>query len=251
MLVLRSHKSIKGYLCKECISSNFWSFTLTTVILGWWGVISFIVTPFMLINNIFRYLSSFGMEKSTPQPKKKMKVALPALPKGVGWILIIATLVVGLIISAPEILSAIKENITGPSTESPGRTLTDLHTPVSNLDYVEIPTKGPWSMPDWAPDGALSWKLATNHIDELVWVCGPLHQVWRITSDEGGTYWRYYLGEDLQIRYWVELQPDLGWEDYLETVCVHGKPFYIEAEFFPPELTIDIDSPNSLIYIEH
>jgi hypothetical protein len=56
MFLARQSKSIKGKLCKNCINKNFWDFTLTTLFLGWWGIISFFITPFYLLNNIFRYL---------------------------------------------------------------------------------------------------------------------------------------------------------------------------------------------------
>ncbi|MBV8885264.1 MAG: hypothetical protein JO235_14890 [Chroococcidiopsidaceae cyanobacterium CP_BM_RX_35] len=55
-LVVRFHKAIKGNLCKSCINKYFWRFTPTTLILGWWGVISFFVTPLFIVNNIIRYL---------------------------------------------------------------------------------------------------------------------------------------------------------------------------------------------------
>jgi len=54
-LVMRYHKQIKGELCFECQKFIFWRFTLKTLFLGWWGVISFIITPFILLNNVIRY----------------------------------------------------------------------------------------------------------------------------------------------------------------------------------------------------
>ena len=60
-LVMRFSKSIEGRLCKSCIHKHFWSMTATTFLLGWWGTISFIMTPFLLLNNIGRYLFCFGM----------------------------------------------------------------------------------------------------------------------------------------------------------------------------------------------
>jgi hypothetical protein len=58
---MRFHKSIKGRLCKNCVHQHFWSMTGTTLVLGWWGTISFIVTPFFLLNNIGRYALCLGM----------------------------------------------------------------------------------------------------------------------------------------------------------------------------------------------
>jgi len=62
MFLARQSKSIKGKLCKNCINKNFWDFTLTTLFLGWWGIISFFVTPFYILNNFFRYLTCLKLK---------------------------------------------------------------------------------------------------------------------------------------------------------------------------------------------
>lgn len=64
--LLRLHTSVEGQFCKSCINRHFWTMTATTLFLGWWGVISFFFTPFILMNNIGRYLSCLGM-KSPPK----------------------------------------------------------------------------------------------------------------------------------------------------------------------------------------
>jgi hypothetical protein len=63
MLIMRQHRSVKGNLCRACISKYFWQFTTTTLFLGWWGAISFFVTLFILPNNLIRYLSSLGLRE--------------------------------------------------------------------------------------------------------------------------------------------------------------------------------------------
>ena len=68
-LVVRFSKSIKGELCKNCINKYFWRFTLIDLLLGWWGVISLIMTPIFIINNIIRYIGSLGLE---PVPSTAM-----------------------------------------------------------------------------------------------------------------------------------------------------------------------------------
>ena len=35
-LVMRFTNSMEGNLCKSCIHSTFWKFTLTNTTLGWW-----------------------------------------------------------------------------------------------------------------------------------------------------------------------------------------------------------------------
>ena len=60
-LIARFSKSAQGRLCKSCIHKHFWGMTGTTLILGWWGLVSCIVTPYFLINNIARYVCCVGM----------------------------------------------------------------------------------------------------------------------------------------------------------------------------------------------
>lgn len=64
LVFARQWIKIDGNLCRRCIGAYFRSYTLTTFFLGWWGVISFFVTPLILLNNIVRYLLSLGL----PEP---------------------------------------------------------------------------------------------------------------------------------------------------------------------------------------
>lgn len=61
LVVKRYHWSLKGRLCKSCIHVFFWKMTGTTFFLGWWGVISFAATLFIIPNNIIRYLFCLRM----------------------------------------------------------------------------------------------------------------------------------------------------------------------------------------------
>jgi len=65
-LVLRFGKSYKGHLCKQCMHKYFWQASLTTLFLGPWGVISLIVSPIFLINNVARYLGALPMPAVPP-----------------------------------------------------------------------------------------------------------------------------------------------------------------------------------------
>ena len=72
LLILRLPKSVEGRLCKSCINKHFWGMTGITAFFGWWGVISFCVTPFFLINNVVRYLSCLSLppvEAGARKPK--------------------------------------------------------------------------------------------------------------------------------------------------------------------------------------
>ena len=65
-LVVRFSRSIQGKLCKSCIHKHFWGMTGTTFVLGWWGYISLVVTPFILLNNIGRYVVCLAMPSVPP-----------------------------------------------------------------------------------------------------------------------------------------------------------------------------------------
>ena len=53
MLILRQSRTVEGELCKRCSGSVFTRMTLHTFFLGWWGMISFVLTPIFLINNLW------------------------------------------------------------------------------------------------------------------------------------------------------------------------------------------------------
>lgn len=61
MLVARRSQSVKGNLCKPCINSYFWRYMLVNCVLGWWGIISAIMTPLFIANNLFQFIASRGL----------------------------------------------------------------------------------------------------------------------------------------------------------------------------------------------
>ena len=63
LLVQRRYSDIEGRMCRECIDKYFWEYTLKTLMLGWWGTISFLITPFYLLNNVGRYILTLGLKK--------------------------------------------------------------------------------------------------------------------------------------------------------------------------------------------
>jgi len=64
-IVLRFHKRVKGNLCRDCVEKYFWEYTGTTLLLGWWGIISFFASIMTIPNNIIRYLSVMNMPRSS------------------------------------------------------------------------------------------------------------------------------------------------------------------------------------------
>jgi hypothetical protein len=66
MLIMRRYLTIKGNLCKPCIDSYFWRFTLVNSTLGWWGMISLFATPLFIANNLFQFIKSRGLGTAAP-----------------------------------------------------------------------------------------------------------------------------------------------------------------------------------------
>ena len=62
LIVVRFPKSIQGELCKSCIHRYFWEFTAISFFFGWWGMISFLINPFFIVNNVVRYGFCLGMK---------------------------------------------------------------------------------------------------------------------------------------------------------------------------------------------
>jgi len=60
-LILRFARTMRGNLCKSCISRYFWEYTAICLVAGWWGIISFFVNIFFIINNIVYYCGSLSM----------------------------------------------------------------------------------------------------------------------------------------------------------------------------------------------
>ena len=59
-LIARFEKRIEGRMCGACLGKSFWSYTLTTVAVGWLGMISLIVAPIYVIANIVSYTRALG-----------------------------------------------------------------------------------------------------------------------------------------------------------------------------------------------
>jgi hypothetical protein len=71
-VIMRFTKQIDGYFCKGCSNEYFWTFTGTTLFLGWWGLTSFIITLFALPNNIINYIGTLGLKSPDPTKPRKM-----------------------------------------------------------------------------------------------------------------------------------------------------------------------------------
>ena len=66
LLFMRLSKTAEGNMCKACIHKHFWEYTTINMFLGWWGMISMILTPIFILNNTVRYLCCLGMASGPP-----------------------------------------------------------------------------------------------------------------------------------------------------------------------------------------
>lgn len=58
LVVMRLTNKVEAELCRPCMVRCFRSYTLTTLFVGWWGVISFLMTPVFLFQNLCQYISA-------------------------------------------------------------------------------------------------------------------------------------------------------------------------------------------------
>jgi hypothetical protein len=56
LLVVRLTQTIEGEVCHACVHRYYWQYTLVTLLLGWWGIISLFLTPFILVFNTIVYV---------------------------------------------------------------------------------------------------------------------------------------------------------------------------------------------------
>jgi hypothetical protein len=71
LLVVRFPSRVEGALCKRCIHRVFWKMTLTSLVAGWWGLISFFMNLHYISGNVSTYFQCLGMPASEEQPRER------------------------------------------------------------------------------------------------------------------------------------------------------------------------------------
>lgn len=82
LFFLRRYKKVEGEFCSDCHEMLFWNAFLTNLFLGWWGVISSVINPFLIIMNIGNYIKSWKIRPHhTPTAKLivDLKLLIPLL----------------------------------------------------------------------------------------------------------------------------------------------------------------------------
>jgi hypothetical protein len=81
LILLRLQRKVDGHLCRPCIRKYFLQTTLVTLVLGWWGVISFVFTLFILPHNVIRFLGAyFARELRRPDAVPAAPAMAPSCP---------------------------------------------------------------------------------------------------------------------------------------------------------------------------
>jgi uncharacterized protein YjhX (UPF0386 family) len=103
MIVLMQFLSRKGYFCRNCGLATFRQMTAATLVQGWWGYASFVITPIIVILNLVRRqkvaalaepqstVYSLGREPLNPG------ASLLQRPMGIAGVLISTAVVAGVV----------------------------------------------------------------------------------------------------------------------------------------------------------
>ena len=113
------------------------------MLLGWWGVISFIVTPFILLNNLLRFIFTLGMQK--PSLQIAPSPSLVWLISTIAGFFILGYYLFSIVSSAsaqpaftysPTAVSSNSISAPAAPTPFPTRIPTRVHTPTPTIDCL-------------------------------------------------------------------------------------------------------------------
>jgi hypothetical protein len=75
------HKRISGSFCRSCVDKYFREYFITTLFLGWWGVISIFATPVVLVIDLVNYIPAVAalrpLRREQPPSITKVRAATP------------------------------------------------------------------------------------------------------------------------------------------------------------------------------
>ncbi len=93
MILVMQWRSLKGPFCRTCGIATVRRMSADTLWQGWWGYISFAVTPVMLIINLFTFLKIRKLPEPIPgMPGRPMDMGEPLLMRwaAVGFLIPVA-----------------------------------------------------------------------------------------------------------------------------------------------------------------
>jgi hypothetical protein len=77
IIIVMQFLSQKGPFCRDCAIATFRTTTSRTLVQGWWGYASFIITPFTLLINLFQRLKFRDMPDPRPAPDGNSVAPMP------------------------------------------------------------------------------------------------------------------------------------------------------------------------------
>jgi len=77
IIVVMQFLSQKGPFCRDCGISTFRTMTSRTLVQGWWGYASFLITPITLLINLFQRLKFNDMPAARPAPDGNSVAPMP------------------------------------------------------------------------------------------------------------------------------------------------------------------------------
>jgi len=89
-VVMMFNRHVKAQLCRNCVNEHFAKTTLVTSFFGWWGMISFFLTPIFLLHNVVRYLFCLGLKPVDEDTQQGMGLAIIAILVAVGALSLLA-----------------------------------------------------------------------------------------------------------------------------------------------------------------
>jgi hypothetical protein len=65
-IVVFFHRRVGGFFCRNCVNKYFTQYFFITLVAGWWGLISVLATPFVLLIDIFNYFRAWTLQPVPP-----------------------------------------------------------------------------------------------------------------------------------------------------------------------------------------
>ena len=78
-ILLMFNRRVQGLFCRSCVNQRFAATTLITGAAGWWGILSFFITPCVLANNVIRYLMCLSLPPPRPERARNTPLAIGVL----------------------------------------------------------------------------------------------------------------------------------------------------------------------------
>lgn len=118
MLVVMRFLKREGLFCRTCALASFRDMQADTMVLGWWGPLSLVITPFVLLSN----LSALSGIRRIPEPvtagfRPPLDPGKPVFKRPAGMLALIPMGLVGLAVFAFTVL-VIVGAVLGPSGEN-------------------------------------------------------------------------------------------------------------------------------------